>query len=546
MADLKNGNRQFEPLTIDKFKGIDTSIRDGALGYMVPGNEAYALDEAVSPDMSNFNINRDGSLVKRRGLIQVADLTPYMTLTPANNSMRLMGIQRVVTTNIAYLHLTDGLQIWRVRTDGTDIVRVGFTGGPQPGGDPAGSYEHVPFSGSVWPAYSCIGIRAGAGTSVQAVGGIFTLYGDAPTAGFYAPNSPPGTNLIYFKRRFWAINSNGGQTNNDEDRLWYSEPNDPANWGGAGMPNNIVFDRGGGDYMVSLIPYNDQLIVFKSRKTYVVTAEGDPTGWNVRLLSDRVGCIGRKTVKSINGFLYFLSHDGVYKSDGTTFELISGPVNDLIDRSRDFSNPYNIIDIMASYWDGKYILWTRRPEDASPLHFSCALVYDIELGVWTRWDFPGRTFLSEARFPDKFPDTLFLTEWGSKILWKMGPAVFSDGGAAIQSKWKSKKMVFGFPMQKTRNHLFGLSVRDDAGSGDGSFGNYSVKIHADERDPGSWQVQNPAGLSVANMKFRGAGYGRYFQTEIVHNGTGYTRIYDMTWMNEQRGLTPKTTPVKNP
>lgn len=522
-------NRQFKPMTINKFKGMNT-------GFLGTSAEQYSQEDDEMVDITNFNMLPDGYLEKRPG----AQLRSTITTTPPS-SVHIVGMQRTrVGTLSNRLIVTDGLNTWRIECDVGTVTRLTTGGGPL-----AALQSFVEYGGTA-PAdsYNGTGLRNIVGhTTPTASGGIIGFFGDSTVdqTGWVA-NTPMGTQIVVFKNRGWVINSFGAYmgdiatTAGFETKVWYSEPGNLGNFGGAGAPNNFNLDFADGDFTSAMVVFNDQLLCFKTRKTFIVSADGQPSDWQQRLVSDRIGCVGRGTVKVINGIVYFLSMDGVMRTDGTTFENISGPIADFLRQHSYYVNPGYILDKYASYWDQKYILWL--PDAARGL-CDTALVYDLRTEGWSRWVFTGGvTPFGEAVWDEHSPSTLFIGSWNSNRIYQMGVSYFTDNGINYDCSFTTKKYDLGSAMVAKRNHLVGLTVTPNAINR----GMYKVAVTADDTTV-TTRTEAPPSAGVMNLKAKGAGYGRYFQAVVTQNSSQYAAVYDLTLMNEDRGFIRKSTPI---
>jgi hypothetical protein len=349
-------------------------------------------------------------------------------------------------------------------------------------------------------------------------------------------NSPLGTHGVIFKERSWIVNS---ISTTDESRVSFSYPGNPGDFTAPGS-GNIIVGYGDGDYLVCCVPFNDVLIIFKSRSTWILTAEGESSAWSgVRILNPSIGCVGRGTPKVIGGFLYFLSADGVYKTDGTTFELISDPVKDLVTGTRDFRNPANVLLLDAAYWDEKYILFL--PTQTGVLNsYNTALVYDTRKELWTRWLFSGScTTSGQARYQEYGPDTLYLGDKINPRIYSMGQETYADNGTVYPTYWKSKAMDFGDPVSYKRNHFVALDTAPMPLSGPTS---YTVTHVTDQATPAA-TVRNNSMTSRRLMKFKGVGYARWIQTTVSTLDNLPSVVYSITWENEVKNPLQKSLPV---
>lgn len=497
--------KPFTPTTINKFKGIV---------YNPP--ELAGMDDAESPGMQNWNINPAGFLEKRRG----GELKA--TITGLTGAARVLAIQRMNPSGtLAELLVTDMVKTYSCTLPGvTTPFEV-----TMPGPVSLSVLQWLVEYGIPGNAYNMTGIRS---TSSNGIVGINIAGAATAPVG----NSPAGTHLTIFKDRGFALNSL--DTAGLESRLWYSAPGNMTDWGGVGLPQNIDLNPGDGDFLVATVPYNDQLIIFKSRKTYVLTADGSPTSWSVRLLNDVIGCTGRGSIKIINGFIYFLSADGVYKTDGTTFQLISDNVRSVTSQNRDYRNPLGVLAIYSAYWDDKYILWMPSTTNTQPV------VWDLRAECWVRWLFAGGVDMAgEARYNEFNPDTLYIGGRATNKVWALGASVYQDEGVNYAASWNSRTMEFGDPTAFKRNHILMLDVGPNFNAASAFTVTYSADGIA-----GAGQPTQSSNINVRKMlKFKGAGRARYLQTAISVTDQYPQYLYGITWMNETKSLIPKNVPV---
>lgn len=525
--------RKFTPMTINKFKGMNT-------GFLGSSSEQYSQEDEELADITNFNIATDGYLEKRQGTsAQAIITTPY-----APNYLRLLLLQRTRVGPLANRIFV---------TNGTDTWRIGLNGGPRDrltvaGASMTGLMSIVEYGGAnAAESYNCTGVRLDLNASDPiASGGIVGIYGDTTTnSGGWVSNTPMGTQIIAFKNHGWVINSFGanypGATysthKGDETKVWYSNPGNLGDFGGAGAPNNFSLDFGDGDICTSMVIFNDQLVIFKARKTFVVSADGNPTDWQQRLVSDRIGCVGRGTAKVINGIIYFLSADGVMRTDGTTFQNISAPVRDFLWQYDAYVDPKVVTNLYASYWEHKYILWLP---DETQDKCTRALVYDIRTEIWTKWDFVGGVQpYGEAVWDEHYPSTLLLGSWYGNSLWQMaGSVAWTDNSTKYDCTFTTKKYDLGSVMKRKRNHFAGLSVVDNYINR----GTYKIDITADDTTTTTRTEATFVSQTTMNIKAKGAGYGRYFQVRVTQNSSQYAAVYDLTLMNEDRGYEQRSMP----
>ena len=149
--------------------------------------------------------------------------------------------------------------------------------------------------------------------------------------------------------------------------------------------NYIDIGAGDGDFLVSVIELSGFLLVFKRFSTWIVNTDGLSSSWSARKVHDSVGCTGRDTPFLIENMVYFLAADGVYRTDGTTFQHISDDVdNAMVVPNATFT--YDVCNrASAVRWKDWYII--RKTYEFDKLAF----VYGWKTKTWTLWNLPVKT-----------------------------------------------------------------------------------------------------------------------------------------------------------
>ncbi len=207
-------------------------------------------------------------------------------------------------------------------------------------------------------------------------GDIQTWNGAAATDTNIAVHATLGT---VFKSRMFVCDNGVGTV--DNSILRYSEIFDsdaPNTSGGWPSQNTINIASEDGDIITAVAILNDTLIVFKRFSTWAVYVEGLPP-WTVRQLHPNIGCIGRDTAIVIGGLLYFRAANGVYRTDGTTFELLSAPIKEFLDD--DPGMVYNECNARSAVWWGDYYLLNDYANGRTETWWEC---YNLENGAWSR------------------------------------------------------------------------------------------------------------------------------------------------------------------
>lgn len=228
----------------------------------------------------------------------------------------------------------------------------------------------------------------GGGTGAYAVQYVNTVY-IATADGVYKwdgttlsliPGSPAGTFITVFKDRLFVINSEGATTTPTSSRLYFSDALDPDTWTGT---NFVDVGSGDRDFLTCAYPIGDKLLVFKSNSIWSLYVQGSPISWILRINRKDEGCVARNSLVEIEGALYFLSAQKVYKTDGVNFVSISEPIRDHI---LDQVDKFSYDEGYAVEFNHRYIL--SMGQNVVP-SISGVYVYYLDIGGWTNWEFDG-------------------------------------------------------------------------------------------------------------------------------------------------------------
>lgn len=225
----------------------------------------------------------------------------------------------------------------------------------------------------------------------------------------------------------------------------YTDPTNP-NFNGSGAwpaANTIDVSPGDGEPITAIVEYNDNLIVFKKTSTWILYTDGSPlTGWKLQKLNDNIGCTGVYTPKVIGSLLYFMGVDGVYRTDGTTFEEISRPIANVW-RNINHNNNSFLYQRSAVEWNGLYII---NPEWQDQEWY----VFNTRNDTWTRWHMP-QEFSNMVVFDEQPLRPLRMMKFGSVAaeLWETNDlSGYIDGEASptpFDSELVFKVQDFGQP-----------------------------------------------------------------------------------------------------
>ena len=339
------------------------SIRE--FGSLTTASNASVIPDNALTQLKNFDFTQEKTLIKRRGMQVLSWDYPSqlntMAATQPDGVLWVIGkfSKHTGGSSDDYVVFTDGAKVWYTTYSGYSAVELTVGGAAIANA----KYAVQGNDGDLYIITTSTIRKWDPAAAANAVS---------------AQASRAGTKAVWFKERLFVIYTEG--TGADPSTCWYSKIADVS--AGTGFPAANSFLVGGedGQYNIDLIVFNDQLFIFKNRSVYVLSADGDPSTWVLRQLHPYLGAAGKNTAVVIEGLLYYLSNEGVYRTDGVTFDEISAPIKDQIG-----GYSYTYVDgasISAVLYNDKYVL--NRPLVGNDM-----LVYDTYTEQWTSWDFPA-------------------------------------------------------------------------------------------------------------------------------------------------------------
>ena len=111
------------------------------------------------------------------------------------------------------------------------------------------------------------------------------------------------------------------------DTVWDPKSFAPGtDFNGAGGGWRAFNDGRHGGVIECLLSYGQYLLVFKRRTVWALSGTDDTT-WNSRPIATDKGTMGPRGAVEMDGLVYFISDDGLYVTDGTSAEPVTGAEN---------------------------------------------------------------------------------------------------------------------------------------------------------------------------------------------------------------------------
>lgn len=172
--------------------------------------------------------------------------------------------------------------------------------------------------------------------------------------------------------------------------LYFSDAGNDQSWP---VNNFIAINTNDGQQVSGMENLLDALNIFKTESIWILT--GDPLGvgntttignLSLRQANSAVGCSAPRTIKNVEGVIFFMHRSGIYILENYTSRLISQDINNT------FLNDLNLNKINTCWavynpTQKKYILGYPSASSSVP---NKAMVFDLMTEKWELWDhIPG-------------------------------------------------------------------------------------------------------------------------------------------------------------
>lgn len=320
--------------TLQTRMGIETVSTTFSTGSAIQGMHYFD-----TPTIEEIVLASDGKIFRTTSATTLAATGGTVSSGAVDVNFSQFNNKLFYTDGASFLQFTDGTSSFR---QGTSVLSIavtnegsGYTSTPTVTvGAPNLAYGTtttatatvvankvtaitVVVAGSGYTSAPTVTISGGAGSGATATASVSAL-------------APTGLKLIrQFTNRLFAVG-----TGTDRNTLYASDLLDPEVWK---TTNSIVVGGDDGQDIVAIQPFFDyELLVFKPSKIYLVTVDPNAltaSGWTVRLINDRIGCIAGRSVSFAGKDVYFLAEDGirsVQRSLSDDYFIVGVPISEAI------------------------------------------------------------------------------------------------------------------------------------------------------------------------------------------------------------------------
>jgi len=216
--------------------------------------------------------------------------------------------------------------------------------------------------------------------------------------------------------------------------LYWSEVGNPEKWPAS---NNVDVNNNDGDKIVALVPLFDSLIIFKEYSIWEWQVDMKNNPAFLRYITKNIGTTSARSVKNLNGIVYFFNRKGVWMLAQKYPELISLKIDKFI---RAIQNPYDVV----AFTDGnKYCLYVGDLTVDGRDYPNTVLVYDTLYNQWTIKCLAHKmTTITSFIKEDKSEVIYFGSDNGQCYLWNDG---YSFAGVPIEVEYETKMFQPGDP-----------------------------------------------------------------------------------------------------
>lgn len=174
-------------------------------------------------------------------------------------------------------------------------------------------------------------------------------------------------------------------------------------------------------------PFYNYLTVLKENSIWAIVGNltNNPQDFEVRPITDGIGCISGDTIALVDNKLIFLANDGVRALSGSTVKeyLNTQKISMNIDKLLNEHSEVDKKSAMAILWRDYYILAIG----------SATYILDTRTMEWDIWDnIDSNCYLTVE-------NELYIGDKTEGIINKLTPGAYNDNGNAINAYWKSKR-----------------------------------------------------------------------------------------------------------
>ena len=250
-------------------------------------------------------------------------------------------------------------------------------------------------------------------------------------------NHPRARYVTFHKNRLFFGNCNAGS--NPSRIIFTGSDANPADLEYFKTLSTVDFDPDDGDEITAIVPFLDQLTVFKRNKTF--TLRGNQPSSFIRVLANpALGCVAPRSACAWDKGVMFLSTRGVFSFDGARATRVSEKIDPALNEL-----PADTLSAASGLvYQQRYYLFVN--ESAVSASNETVYVFDFTTGTWTKYR--GWDVRQAAVWNRVGADEFFGIDDASRaklLQYRIGT---DDAGADIAAHFVTKWFDFGVPERR--------------------------------------------------------------------------------------------------
>jgi len=353
-------------------------------------------------------------------------------------------------------------------------------------------------------------------------------------------NHPIAKYITFHKNRLFLGNTGDGA--NPSRVIFTGSDANPADLEYFKTLSTVDFDPDDGDEITAIVPFLDQLTVFKRNKIF--TLRGNQPSSFIRVLANpALGCVAPRSAQAWDKGIMFLSTRGVFSFDGSRATRVSEKIDPALN-----SLPAEALATAAALvFQQRYYLFVN--EDSANAWNETTYVFDFTTGTWTKYR--GWNVRHAAIWNRVGADEMFGIDHvaSDKIVQYRATSITDDLGSDIAAHWTSKWFDFGVPERRKtgrRMYVYFLAsgqydVNVDVFKSYQTAGPSQYLVNLDPLGmvwgTGVWNVEKwGAGLDTIQKRLTGLGTHTTFRVKVYDDSSNPWTLEGLAFVLTPRNL----------
>lgn len=302
------------------------------------GSDPATVADTELLECINFELDIDGSL-RSRPPIQDTSTTVML-----GGRALPIGSATFGSDNYVFVSNTNG--IWRT-SDGITYTSVQAD---------VHSEYCVQYRGKVWFVATPTSTNAGGNWD--------------PSVGWTTDSDiPRGQSGVIHKERLYIVPGDTATSNGS--RLKFSDAADLGTWTGS---NFIDVSPDDGSFLMDVLVYNDNLLLFKQDSTFVLAYDLDPSEAILKEINPVIGAKMKRCVTQFENQAYVLHRDKVYEIVNYDFAILNPKVPFVFDNSQFSSGTRTETTSLSLFGDRLFVRYYNK-----------TYVFGLRTRTWSEW-----------------------------------------------------------------------------------------------------------------------------------------------------------------